>query len=113
VALRGLRRRNGPEEIRSQLGLTRRPPHPEWFLDAKFGVFIHWGVYSVPAWGKHGEYAEWYWRRITSNNPKETAWRDFHAKNYGTNFDYMDFARSSPPSSTTRSNGPTSSPVPA
>ena len=29
--------------------LDRRPT-PEWFLDAKFGIFIHWGVYSVPAW---------------------------------------------------------------
>jgi len=29
-------------------------PTPEWFMDAKFGVFIHWGVYSVPAWGKVG-----------------------------------------------------------
>ena len=67
-------------------------PTPEWFLDAKFGVFIHWGVYSVPAWGTHGEYAEWYWRRIISDKPKETGWRDFHAKNYGTNFNYMDFA---------------------
>ena len=35
-------------------------PTPEWFQDAKFGVFIHWGLYSVPAWGKVGEYAEWY-----------------------------------------------------
>jgi alpha-L-fucosidase len=67
-------------------------PMPEWYLDAKFGVFIHWGVYSVPAWGTHGEYAEWYWRRIISDKPKETGWRDFHAKNYGTNFNYMDFA---------------------
>ena len=33
-------------------------PTPDWYLDAKFGVFIHWGVYSVPAWGKVGEYAE-------------------------------------------------------
>ena len=31
--------------------LDRRPT-PQWFLDAKFGVFIHWGVYSVPAWGR-------------------------------------------------------------
>ncbi len=23
---------------------------PEWYLDAKFGIFIHWGVYSVPAY---------------------------------------------------------------
>ena len=26
-------------------------PCPQWFLDAKFGIFLHWGVYSVPAWG--------------------------------------------------------------
>jgi alpha-L-fucosidase len=65
---------------------------PTWFLDAKFGVFIHWGVYSVPAWGAREEYAEWYWRRIIGNNPKEAVWRDFHAKHYGTNFNYMDFA---------------------
>ena len=67
-------------------------PTPEWFLDAKFGVFIHWGVYSVPAWGKVGEYAEWYWNRIMSDKPAQAPWRDFHARNYGTNFDYMDFA---------------------
>src|SRR6185437_10632665 len=28
---------------------------PDWFRDAKFGIFIHWGVYSVPAFG-----SEWY-----------------------------------------------------
>lgn len=67
-------------------------PTPAWFLDAKFGVFIHWGVYSVPAWGAREEYAEWYWRRIISDKSKEAVWRDFHAKNYGTNFNYMDFA---------------------
>jgi alpha-L-fucosidase len=32
---------------------------PEWFRDAKFGVFIHWGVYSVPAFGN-----EWYSRNM-------------------------------------------------
>ena len=26
-------------------------PTPQWFQDAKFGIFIHWGVFSVPAWG--------------------------------------------------------------
>ena len=40
--------------------LDRRPT-PPWFLDAKFGIFIHWGVYSVPAWGAPKSYAEWYW----------------------------------------------------
>ena len=67
-------------------------PTPAWYQDAKFGVFIHWGLYSVPAWGMHGEYAEWYWNRLDGNNPKWAEWRDFHAKNYGTNFDYKDFA---------------------
>ena len=28
--------------------LDKRPT-PDWFLDAKFGIFIHWGVYSVPS----------------------------------------------------------------
>ncbi|HEX2860787.1 MAG TPA: alpha-L-fucosidase, partial [Lacunisphaera sp.] len=67
-------------------------PMPAWFLDAKFGVFIHWGVYSVPAWGKRGEYAEWYWSRISSQKPENAGWKEFHARNYGADFNYMDFA---------------------
>lgn len=46
-------------------------PIPTWFTDAKFGIFIHFGVYSVPAWapanediGVYAKYAEWYWMRI-------------------------------------------------
>lgn len=35
-------------------------PIPTWFQDAKFGIFIHWGLYSVPAWSPKGTYAEWY-----------------------------------------------------
>lgn len=71
--------------------LDRRPT-PEWFLDAKFGVFIHWGVYSVPAWGQVGEYAEWYWHRLPSKDAKWAPSVEFHAKNYGADFDYKDFA---------------------
>ena len=67
-------------------------PTPQWYLDAKFGVFIHWGVYSVPAWGKTGEYAEWYWNHIESTKPEDAVWRDFHAKNYGKDFPYQNFA---------------------
>lgn len=33
---------------------------PEWYTNAKFGIFIHWGVYSVPAFAKKGTYSEWY-----------------------------------------------------
>jgi alpha-L-fucosidase len=32
---------------------------PDWYKDAKFGIFIHWGVYSVPAFG-----SEWYPRQM-------------------------------------------------
>ena len=34
---------------------------PAWFRDAKFGIFIHWGVYSVPAICHKSTYSEWYW----------------------------------------------------
>lgn len=64
---------------------------PEWFLDAKFGVFIHWGLYSVPAWGKVGEYAEWYWKRMADKKPGNVWW-EFHKKNFGENFEYQEFA---------------------
>ena len=66
-------------------------PTPQWFLDAKFGVFIHWGVYSVPAWGAPHEYAEWYWNHIADRNPTNVWWQ-FHKKNYGESFNYQDFA---------------------
>src|SRR6187402_1898982 len=67
-------------------------PTPDWYLDAKFGVFIHWGVYSVPAWGHVGEYAEWYWQRVKSSDPKKAMWHEFHAQHYGADFPYENFA---------------------
>lgn len=33
-----------------------RRPLPSWFDQAKFGIFIHWGVFSVPSFG-----SEWFW----------------------------------------------------
>ncbi len=76
-------------------------PTPAWWSDAKFGIFIHWGVYSVPAFAPKGEYAEWYWERLGKpGNPtprprmrrsaRET--RAFHERVYGKDFDYRDFA---------------------
>lgn len=66
-------------------------PTPEWYLDAKFGVFIHWGVYSVPAWGAPQSYAEWYWRNMADRKP-DNVWWQFHQAHYGEDFDYRDFA---------------------
>ena len=67
-------------------------PTPQWFLDAKFGIFIHWGVYSVPAWGKVGEYAEWYWNKVHDRNPGNPWWV-YHKNTYGENYEYQEFAR--------------------
>lgn len=63
---------------------------PDWFNKDKFGIFIHWGVYAVPAYApvipNSGlSYSEWYWQRIESG---EKAFTDFHEKNYGKNFPY-------------------------
>ena len=43
-------------------------PVPQWYRDAKFGIFIHWGVYSVPGFSRKGEYAEWYQHALNSND---------------------------------------------
>ena len=70
---------------------------PGWFSDAKLGIFIHWGVYSVPAWGPKGTYSEWYWQNTheddgTVGKLKDNEWGKFHEKNYGKDFAYFDFA---------------------
>ncbi len=78
--------------------LDKRPV-PQWFQDSKFGIFIHWGVYSVPAWGPTGDsigvydkYAEWYWRKMDQAGKVQKYFKDFHTKTYGPNFRYQDFA---------------------
>ncbi|XP_011270296.1 hypothetical protein CAOG_08685 [Capsaspora owczarzaki ATCC 30864] len=65
-------------------------PIPDWYDRAKFGIFIHWGVYSVPAWSVVGDYAEWYWERLESDTTG--VYQAFHNKTYGPNFKYQDFA---------------------
>ena len=55
-------------------------PVPQWFRDAKFGIFIHWGVYSVPAWCTKGNYAEWYQYGLETN---DTARKQFHKQKFG------------------------------
>jgi alpha-L-fucosidase len=62
---------------------------PDWFTRAKFGIFIHWGIYSVPAWAPVGkQYAEWYWQQMDDpNNPTYA----HHEQTYGRDFAYDDF----------------------
>src|SRR5258708_12444094 len=77
-------------------------PTPAWFSDAKFGIFIHWGTYSVPAYapvlpGKLA-YAEWYWNAMTrgKDDPRadaiQTGTWAFHQKRYGAHAPYQNFA---------------------
>ncbi|WP_405722862.1 alpha-L-fucosidase [Streptomyces sp. NBC_01537] len=63
-------------------------PVPQWHKDAKFGVFIHWGVYSVPAGGVRKSAAEWYLRRI---NQVGSAEYNLHRTIYGPDFPYDAF----------------------
>lgn len=58
-------------------------PVPEWYKKAKFGVFIHWGVFTVPEY-----FSEWYPRLMYyKGNP--VYWH--HKKKYGKDFNYRDF----------------------
>ncbi len=64
-------------------------PVPEWFADAKFGIFIHWGLYSVPAYTAKGQYAEWYQWQL-EKQPELTT-KNWHESVYGKNYKYTDF----------------------
>jgi alpha-L-fucosidase len=57
-------------------------PTPAWWTDAKFGIFIHWGVYAVPAFTKKGNYAEWYQNSL-ENNHHGGLIQEYHDKNFG------------------------------
>jgi alpha-L-fucosidase len=58
---------------------------PEWYKDAKFGIFLHWGVYSVPAFGN-----EWYPRNMYVTGSDENK---HHVATYGSpvKFGYKEF----------------------
>jgi alpha-L-fucosidase len=86
---------------------VQQHPVPAWFHDAKLGIFIHWGLYSVPAWapltGELGKviategwaewfannpYAEWYMNSIRIGG---SASHRYHVETYGPDFHYRDF----------------------
>ena len=75
---------------------------PKWFMDSKLGIFIHWGVYAVPAWAPaydekkeyyneeigHHPYSELYgWGMMYKDSP---VWK-YHLEKYGAHFQYEDF----------------------
>ena len=81
---------------------------PDWFHDAKLGIFIHWGLYSVPGWApttgplpdvvasegwggwfRRNPYAEWYMNSIRVPYSVSAA---YHAEHYGADVPYTTFA---------------------
>src|SRR5829696_196733 len=79
----------------SELWASLKRPLPQWFAQARFGIFIHWGPYSVPAWAEptgalgavpedqwflHNAYAEWYFN--TTRIPGSPA-AQHHQQVYG------------------------------
>ena len=71
---------------------------PEWYDQAKVGIFLHWGIYSVPSYGggpakgllgSKGEWFWWEWQDL------KFQWAvDFMQHNYPEGFTYPDFAPS-------------------
>ena len=79
-------------------------PLPQWYAGAKLGIFIHWGLYSVPGWAplshpehdftnldyiKNNPYAEWYLNVMRIPGSPTQA---YHGEHFGVNSSYYDFA---------------------
>jgi alpha-L-fucosidase len=93
------------QTFRPTLESVRKHRLPRWYDDAKLGIFIHWGLYSVPAfappsyelgevpgdetWFCNNPYAEWYQNSIRVR--RGPTW-EHHLKKYGADFEYNRFA---------------------
>jgi alpha-L-fucosidase len=93
-----------PQKYEPTLESLNKHPLPQWYAGAKLGIFIHWGLYSVPGWAplshpehdfasadyiKYNPYAEWYLNvlRIPGSPTAE-----YHKQHYGADFGYYEFA---------------------
>lgn len=67
---------------------------PDWFDDAKFGIMIHWGPYSVTGWGNsspHESYAEWFWWYSTHHPEADASdFYDYRLRTFGPDWNYDD-----------------------
>ena len=93
-----------PSHYEPTLESLDRHPLPEWYADAKLGIFVHWGLYSVPGWAPlvhpqhdfstpdylmNNPYAEWYLNSLRIEGSPTQA---YHREHYGANYDYYNFA---------------------
>ena len=93
-----------PTHYEPTLESLNQHPVPRWYADAKLGIFVHWGLYSVPGWAplvhpnhdfrsvdyiKNNPYAEWYYNVMRiDGSPTQT----YHREHYGANYNYYNFA---------------------
>lgn len=93
-----------PVQYQPTIESLDRHPLPRWYAGAKLGIFIHYGLYSVPGWAplshpkhdfrnvdyiKNNPYAEWYLNVMRiPGSPTEA----YHREHFGANFSYYDFA---------------------
>src|ERR1700744_1008618 len=91
-----------PTHYQPTLESLNRHPLPQWYADAKLGIFVHWGLYSVPGWAplshpehdfrnvdyiKNNPYAEWYYNVMRIDGSPTQA---YHRQHYG-GADYYNF----------------------
>jgi alpha-L-fucosidase len=93
-----------PAKYQPTIESLDRHPLPQWYAGAKLGIFIHYGLYSVPGWAplshpehdfrntdyiKNNPYAEWYLNVMRIPGSPTQA---YHREHYGVDFGYYDFA---------------------
>ncbi|MDY5969067.1 MAG: alpha-L-fucosidase [Bacteroidales bacterium] len=62
--------------------------YPQWFADAKLGIMVHYGLYSIPSYSGREQYAEWFYKGLVSNDTQRIL---FQQRVYGNDFGYFDY----------------------
>ncbi len=107
AALMGGLGAQAPTKYEATIESLDKHPLPDWYAGAKLGIFIHWGLYSVPGWAplnhpdhdfssndyiKYDPYAEWYLNTVrVPGSPTEK----YDREHFGPHHDYYQFAESS------------------
>ena len=93
-----------PAKYEPTIESLNRHPLPQWYAGAKLGIFIHWGLYSVPGWAplshpnhdfssadyiKYNPYAEWYYNVMRIDGSPTQA---YHREHFGADYNYYNFA---------------------
>ncbi len=68
--------------------LFKNREYPQWFSDAKLGIFIHYGLYSIPSYSDKEQYAEWFYKGLISGDSLRI---NFQKEVFGENFEYKDY----------------------